>query len=96
MTTAYKNMSETITAGLMTLADKVVAKRDSRVKFIVKPDKQIANLAAQKNAAARKEVKARRRGQSAGILGHFFFCCCRDVYNRWREKDEGRKGRNIK
>jgi hypothetical protein len=73
MTTAYKNMSETITAGLMTLADKVVAKRDSRVKFIVKPDKKIANLAAQKNAAARKEVKARRRGQSAGILGHFFF-----------------------
>jgi hypothetical protein len=48
-------MSETITAGLVTLADKVVAKRDG-----VRPDKLVASLVAQKNATARKEARARR------------------------------------
>ena len=59
-----QRMSETITAGLVTLADKVVAKRDSRAKFSVCPDKQIASLVAQKNATARKEARARKRGQA--------------------------------
>jgi hypothetical protein len=58
-----QHMSETITAGLVTLADKVVAKRDGRAKFSVRPDKLIASLVAQKNAAARKEARA-RRGQA--------------------------------
>jgi hypothetical protein len=57
-------MSETITVGLVTSADKVVAKRDGRVKFSLRPDKLIASLVAQKNAAARKEARARRRGQA--------------------------------
>jgi hypothetical protein len=56
-------MSETITAGLVTLADEVVAKRAGRDKFIVRPDKQIASLVAQRNATFRKEAKARKRGQ---------------------------------
>jgi hypothetical protein len=56
-------MSETITAGLMTLADEVVTKRDGRAKFSVRPDKLIASLVAQKNATARKEARARMRGQ---------------------------------
>jgi hypothetical protein len=50
-------MSETITAGLVTLADKVIAKRDGRAKFSVRPDKLIASLVAQKNATARKEAR---------------------------------------
>jgi hypothetical protein len=54
-------MSETITAGLVTLADKV---RDGRANLSVRPDKQIASLVAQKNATARKEARARRRGQA--------------------------------
>jgi hypothetical protein len=54
-------MSETITAGLVTLADKVVAK--GRAKLKVRPDKLIASLVAQKIATARKEARARRRGQ---------------------------------
>jgi biopolymer transport protein ExbB/TolQ len=58
------SMSETITAGLVMLADKVVAKRDGRAKFSVRPDKLIASLVAQKNATARKEARARRRGQA--------------------------------
>jgi hypothetical protein len=41
-------MSETIRAGLVTLADKVVAKRDGRAKFSVRPDKLIASIVAQK------------------------------------------------
>jgi hypothetical protein len=45
-----QRMSETISAGLVTLADKVVAKRDGRVKFSVTPDKKIASLVAQKRA----------------------------------------------
>jgi hypothetical protein len=49
-------MAETITAGLVTLADKVVA------KFSGRPEKLIASLVAQKNATARKEARARRRG----------------------------------
>jgi hypothetical protein len=57
-------MSETMTAGLVMLADKVVAKRDDRAKFSVSPDKLIARLVAQKNATARKEARARRRGQA--------------------------------
>jgi hypothetical protein len=59
-----QRMLETITTtGLVTLADKVVAKRDDRAKFSVCPDKQIASLVAQKNVTARKEARARRRGQ---------------------------------
>jgi predicted metal-binding protein len=54
-------LSETRTSGLVTLADKVVAKRDGRAKFSVRPDKLIANQVAQKNATARKEARARRR-----------------------------------
>jgi hypothetical protein len=57
-------MSETITSGLVTLEDKVVAKRDGRAKFSVRPDKLIASLVAQKNATARKEARARRRRQA--------------------------------
>ena len=63
-------MSETITAGLVTLANKVVAKRDSRVKLTVRPDKQIASLVAQKNATARREARARKRGQ-ADMSAHY-------------------------
>ena len=33
-----RRMSKTIISGLMTLADKVVAKRDGRAKFSVRPD----------------------------------------------------------
>jgi hypothetical protein len=54
-------MSETITAGLVTLADKVVASRDGKAKFSVRPDKLIANLVAQKNVTARKEARGDRR-----------------------------------
>jgi hypothetical protein len=57
-------MLETITAGLVTLADKVVAKRDGRAKFSVRLDKLITSLVAQKNATARKEARVRRRGQA--------------------------------
>ena len=59
-----RRMSETITSGLVTLADKEVAKRVGRAKFSVRPDKLIASLVAQKNATARKEARARRRGQA--------------------------------
>jgi hypothetical protein len=48
----------------VTLADNVVAKRDGRAKFSVRPDKQIASLVAQKNATARKEARAKRRGHA--------------------------------
>ena len=58
-----QRMSETITAGLVTLAEEVVSKRAGRDKFIVRPDKQIASLVAQRNATFRKEAKARKRGQ---------------------------------
>jgi hypothetical protein len=57
-------MSEIITAGLVTLADKVVAKRYGRAKFSVRPNKLIASLVTQKNATAKKEARARRREQA--------------------------------
>jgi hypothetical protein len=60
-----KRMSETITTGLVTLADKTVAKRDGRAKFSVCPDKQIASLVAQK-----KEARVRRaQGKAEGEVG---------------------------
>jgi hypothetical protein len=63
-------MSETITTGLVTLADKLVAKRDGRAKFSVCPDKQIASLVAQKNATTRKEARVRRaQGKAEGEVG---------------------------
>jgi hypothetical protein len=66
-------VAETITAGLVTLADKVVAKQDGRAKFSGRPEKLIASLVAQKNATARKEARARIGGYVSSL---------------WRRKEE--------
>jgi hypothetical protein len=57
-----RSMSDTITAGLVKLANEIGAEREGK-EVIRRPDKQIASLlVAQRNSIARKEARANSRG----------------------------------